>query len=142
MKWKQKNWVPNEYNVYCIPNQIPLEKAFFMDNTNIILGIANWKYLSDVKVEDSDHLDNYLNLNSDIDSWNVYPMDVARIDGNQCAKLNPRKFGGVSYTIQGYSKKNVAIIETRDFGIVQIYIGNDVSNMFSITKKPIYHLIK
>ena len=113
-----------------------------MDNTNIILGIANWKYLSDVKVEVSDNLDNYLNLNSDIDSWNVYPMDVAPIDGNQCAKLNHRKFGGVSYTIQGYSKRNVAIIETRDFGIVQIYIGDDVSNMFSITKKPIYHLIK
>lgn len=139
---KQKTWISNEYNVYCIPNQIPLEKAFFMDNTNIMLGVADWKYLNDVKVETSDISDKYLNLNSDIDSWNVYPMDIAPIDGNQCAKLNPSKFGGVSYTIQGYSKKNVAIINTRDFGLVQIYIGPETKGKYSITDSPKYGLVK
>lgn len=135
---KQKNWEINKYNVYCIPNQIPLENVFFMDNTNIIYGKANWKYLKDVKIENLE----YLNLSKNADTWRVYPMNVDPIVGNECSMLYPSKFEGLSYTIKGYSKNNVAIIETKDYGIVQIYIGQDISNMFSITKNPIYNLIK
>lgn len=84
----------------------------------------------------------YLNLNADIDTWNVYPMNVAPVIGNECNKLKPSKFGGISYTIKGYSQQHVAIIETRDFGQVQIYIGPDTTGKYSITDTPVYGLVK
>lgn len=84
----------------------------------------------------------YLNLSDLADTWRVYAMDVAPIVGNECKELMPSKFGGLSYTIKGYTQPNVAIIETRDYGQVQIYIGKDVSNMFSITDIPVYGLVK
>lgn len=84
----------------------------------------------------------YLNLNADIDTWNVYPMNVAPVIGNECNKLKPSKFGGLSYTIKGYSQQHVAIIETRDFGQVQIYIGPDTTGKYSITDAPVYGLVK
>lgn len=84
----------------------------------------------------------YLNLSDLADTWRVYAMDVAPVVGNECKELMPSKFGGLSYTIKGYTQSNVAIIETRDYGKVQIYIGKDVSNMFSITDIPVYGLVK
>lgn len=84
----------------------------------------------------------YLNLNSNIDTWRVYPMNVAPVVGNECKQLLPSKFGGLSYTIKGYTMDNVAIIETRDYGQVQIYIGQDVADMYSITNQPLYGLVK
>lgn len=84
----------------------------------------------------------YLNLSNLADTWRVYALNVEPVKGNECKKIKPSQFGGLSYTIKGYTQPNVAIIETRDYGQVQIYIGNDVSNMFSITDIPIYGLVK
>lgn len=84
----------------------------------------------------------YLNLSSKADTWRVYPMNVAPVKGNECKILYPSRFNGLSYTIKGYTQSNVAVIETRDYGQVQIYIGQDVSNMFDITNSPIYGLVK
>ncbi len=84
----------------------------------------------------------YLNLNPDVTDWNIYPMDVAPIVGNECGDVYPSRFGGLSYTIKGYTYDDVAIIETRDYGKVQIYIGLDIFDKFSITNKPLYGLVK
>ena len=84
----------------------------------------------------------YLNLSPKADTWRVYSMNVAPVIGNECKTLYPSKFGGLSYTLKGYIQTNVAIIETRDYGQVQIYVGQDVSSMFSITDSPIYGLVK
>ena len=84
----------------------------------------------------------YLNLSDKADTWRVYPLDVSPVVGNECGQLQPSEFGGLSYTILGYTSDNVAIISTRDFGDVQIYIGQDVADMFSITYSPIYGLVK
>ena len=84
----------------------------------------------------------YLNLNADITDWNVYAMDKEPIEGNECFELYPSRFGGLSYTIKGYSMDNVAIIETRDYGQVQIYIGEGTEGKFSITDNPVYELVK
>lgn len=43
-------WKPNVYGVYVLPNAVEFEVAFFMDNTTITYGKANWKYLKDVAV--------------------------------------------------------------------------------------------
>lgn len=142
---KQSTWIPNSHNIYCIPQQIPLEKVFFMNHTNILLGKANWRYLDDVKVEkatEETSSDKYLNLSASVNLWRIYSMNVSPVKGNECGTLNPKKFNGLSYRIKGYTKNNVAIIETRDYGNVQIYIGNDVSNMFSITNHPLFTFVK
>lgn len=83
----------------------------------------------------------YLNLSNVADTWRIYSLDVAPTVGNECGELYPSKFGGLSYTILGYTSDNVAIIHTRDYGDVQIYVGQDVSNMFSITNSPVYGLV-
>lgn len=137
---KQNTWIKNNKGVYCIPNQMKLEDVFFMDNTNIMRGVAEWKYLKDVS-NDNNNKNKYLNLNSNVDSWNIYPLNKVPTLGNQCGKLAPSKYGGLSYTILDYINSNVAIIQTSDFGKVQIYIGNDVSDKFTITDIPAYKLV-
>lgn len=81
----------------------------------------------------------YLNLSPEADTWRVYKMDVAPVVGNECKQLLPKQFGGLSYTIKGYTMDNVAIIETRDYAQVQIYIAHELA---SITDSPIYGLVK
>lgn len=46
-------WKPNTYGVYVLPNAVEFEVAFFMDETTITVGKANWKYLKDVSVSTS-----------------------------------------------------------------------------------------
>ncbi len=59
-------------------------------------------------------------------TWRVYPLNKAPIVGNERGLLLPSKFNGLEYDILGWSIPNtVAIIETRDFGKVQIYVGKD-----------------
>lgn len=43
----------NKYGVYHLPNNIPVEKACFMDGTTMKCGKADWKYLKDVKVSEN-----------------------------------------------------------------------------------------
>lgn len=45
-----KTWRKNAYDNYMFNNEVDPENVFFMDNTNIINGIGNWKYLKDVPV--------------------------------------------------------------------------------------------
>lgn len=58
-------------------------------------------------------------------SWNVYPLDKQPIDGNESGRLNPSKYGGLTYEIIGWSQTNVAIIDTKYFGRVKIYVAPD-----------------
>ena len=62
-------------------------------------------------------------LPASAEKWRVYPLDKQPVVGNECGFILPSKFGGLEYEIKGYTLSNVAIIETRDFGTVQIYIA-------------------
>lgn len=64
-----------------------------------------------------------LSLPASATSWRVYPMGVAPVVGNECGKLAPSKFGGLEYGIIGWTQPDVAVIQTRDFGKVQIYVA-------------------
>lgn len=44
------SWVKNGYGNWCFRTEVDPEDVFFMDNTNILNGIGNWKYLKDVPV--------------------------------------------------------------------------------------------
>lgn len=41
----------NQYGIYHLPNNMPIEKACFMDGTTMKVGVANWKYTKDVAVK-------------------------------------------------------------------------------------------
>ncbi|MGL4754237.1 MAG: hypothetical protein ACRCXB_17840 [Aeromonadaceae bacterium] len=49
-KYTGKPYVKNSYGVYMLPGNRPIEKCTFMDDTQIIQGKADWKYLKDVPV--------------------------------------------------------------------------------------------
>jgi N-acetylmuramoyl-L-alanine amidase len=65
----------------------------------------------------------YVKLPKSASSWRAYPLGKAPVKGNEVAKLNPAKFGGLEYEILRYSQTNVAVIKTQQFGEVQIYVA-------------------
>lgn len=73
----------------------------------------------------------YINLPPTATGWNVYPTNVAPVVGNQCGRLAPSQFGGLSYEILGKPQANVFTIQTSSFGRVNIYGGPDTSATFT-----------
>lgn len=64
-------------------------------------------------------------LPSTATQWRVYPLNVAPVVGNECGLLYPSKFGGLEYEILDTPQPNVATIQTRDYGKVNIWIASD-----------------
>lgn len=64
-------------------------------------------------------------LPASVEKWRVYPLNKAPIVGNECGYLFPSKFGGLTYDILRYTQTDVAVIKTRDYGEVQIYIAKN-----------------
>lgn len=56
-------------------------------------------------------------------TWRVYPLNKKPVKGNEKGYLKPSKFGGLTYDILRYTQTDVAVIKTRDFGEVQIYVA-------------------
>lgn len=123
-KWSQiysKGWYKNSNGVYVtVPYSIKPEEAFYVDKTFTTIknnGGLNFKNLPSTSKTKK------LYLPASATSWRVYKIGVKPIVGNECGFLKPSKFGGLTYDILGYSTSNVAIIQTRDFGKVQIYVA-------------------
>lgn len=55
--------------------------------------------------------------------WRVYNLKSLVRVGHECGFLLPSKFGGLDYDIIRMVDSNVAIIKTRDFGEVKIYVA-------------------
>lgn len=66
-----------------------------------------------------------------MDSGRVYSLGEAPVSGNECGFLTPSVFADeavyLEYGIIDWIQSHVAIIETNDFGEVQIYAGSDTS---------------
>ena len=77
----------------------------------------------------------FLNLHPHNASWRIYPIGVPAIVGNECGRLAPSKYGGLSYSILE-DRGDIKIIETEYWGKVQIYAPRD--NDSSITSSPVY----
>lgn len=119
------SWYKNGYGNYMFNYEVDPEDVFFMDNTNIINGIGNWKTTADVPVSDN----KFINIPPEIEERNVYKIDTKE----QFATLKPAKFGGLTYKI--YSRDGeFAEIETRDFG--NCYVK--VTDKTPITDTPQY----
>ncbi len=124
-KGQDTTWIMNKYGIYCFPNEIEFSNTFFMDNTSIINGDYNWKYTNSIVVVEQGKNKNYANLSPNISSWRVYDLHVKPIAKNAKGKLNPKKFGGLTYYIYSYMDEGTtAEIETANYGRVKIYIVN------------------
>ncbi len=55
--------------------------------------------------------------------WRVYKTNVTPVIGNECGKLKPSKFGGLTYEILAKPQKDVVTIQTQDYGKVNIFVG-------------------
>ncbi len=73
----------------------------------------------------------HIHLPASVNTWRVYPLNKAPVVGNECGKLLPSKFGGLDYDVIRWVQENVAVIKTRDFGEVQIYVGADTDAIIS-----------
>lgn len=72
-----------------------------------------------------------LTLPASATSWNVYPLNRPPVNGMQVGKLNPSLFGGLTYDVVRMNQSNVAVIRTRDWGEVQIYVGTETGAVLS-----------
>lgn len=115
-------WYPNQYGIYMIYNAVkPNEYLCLPDDYRVVNDRGyHWVRESEVKEPITTQT---LILPASADTWRVYPLDVAPVVGNECGKLLPSKFNGLEYTIEGWTQPDVAIIKTRDFGTVQIYVA-------------------
>lgn len=78
----------------------------------------------------------YLNLHPHVATWRVYPLNVAPIIGNECGKLAPAQYGGLSYVIQATLATDIYQIKTQTFGVVKIYAPKDEDSL--INTYPLY----
>ncbi len=73
----------------------------------------------------------HIHLPASVRTWRIYPLNKAPVVGNECGQLLPSKFGGLDYDVIRWAQDNVAIIKTRDWGEVQIYVGPDTDAVIS-----------
>ena len=98
----------------------------------------NWAKTSDYIYNES--ISKYLNLKPTVSSWTVYKTNNYYIPNNTSdvlAKLNPKKFGGLSYEILEDMGNYHFKIKTDMFGIGYI-AGNPSKYDCTITDKPVY----
>lgn len=79
----------------------------------------------------------FINLSPAATKWNVYPTTKSPVIGNEVGTLAPSQFGGLSYQILGNPQKDVYTIQTKTFGVVNIYVPQGDSQA-SFTNTPLY----
>jgi hypothetical protein len=66
----------------------------------------------------------YVTLPPSAGTWGVYKMGVPPVSKNIFARLNPGKYGPLTYRIEHWVQHpNVAAIKTQQLGMVQIYVA-------------------
>lgn len=122
-------WYQNEYGVWTLYNKVRPNEYLCVPDNYVIKndGGYTWKKESEVQepqtVNEVSPITQKLFLPATATSWAVYDLTVAPIKKNAKGNLNPAKFDGLEYDILGWSQPDVAIIQTRDFGKVQIYVA-------------------
>lgn len=116
-------WYKNANGVYMLYNAVKPNEYLCVPDDYVIKNNGGYEWKKESEVKEPTPQFQKLNLPADAESWRVYPLEVAPIVGNECGKLLPSKFGGLEYDILGWAMPDVAIIQTRDFGKVQIYVA-------------------
>jgi murein DD-endopeptidase MepM/ murein hydrolase activator NlpD len=127
-KFTGSGWFQNSFKKWCLNNQINVNDGLYTYNTNIINGGGlNWVKTTDLNYEVPKPITQKVYLPKTATTWRVYPLNKAPVKGNECGILTPKEYGGLVYDILGYTQPNVAIIQTKMYGKVQIYVGTDTS---------------
>ena len=74
------NWSKNNYGNYCFDSEVDPEDVFFMDETNILNGIGNWKYLKDIPV--GEVVDQILHVGSMVRLTGEYKVKAINVPEN------------------------------------------------------------
>lgn len=127
----KQNLVKNKYNIWGLSNAVEIEDACFMDNTNILNGVAKWKYLKDVVVYE----DKYLNI-SPVATYRTVYKNKNLIKQNAVGKIAPMKYGGLTYKILKQYANEVVKIKTGTYG--EVYISSKSIYFGSISNTPKY----
>lgn len=123
-KLSGNGWLKNNKGAWVTsPNSIKPEEAFHIDKSFTTIKNSQGLKFKELPSTPTPSKNQKLYLPDSATSWRVYKMGVQPVKGKECGFLKPSKFGGLTYDILGYTSSNVAIIQTRDFGRVQIYIA-------------------
>lgn len=116
-------WYPNQYGVYMLYNAVKPNEYMCVPDNYVIKNDGGYAWKRESEVQEPKTTQTLI-LPASAKSWRIYPLNKAPIISNALKnKLAPAKFGGLQYEIKGWTMPNVAIIETRDFGKVQIYVA-------------------
>lgn len=139
-KFTGNGWTKNSYGNWPINNQYDITKALFVHTdvkqTN---PMYDWKETSDYEYNKPVSKTKYLNLQPTVDSWTVYKTNNYYIPSKASdvlIKLNPMKFGGLSYKIYEDMGNYHFKIKTVDKGYG--YISGNPRYDCTITDKPVY----
>lgn len=122
-------WYKNSDGVYMLYNAVKPNEYLCVPDDYVIKNDGGYAWKKESEVKEPAPKCQKLHLPADAEKWRVYAMDKAPVarkeDGSENATgfILPSKFGGLEYDILGYSMPDVAIIKTRDFGTVQIYVA-------------------
>lgn len=136
-KFSGTGWHQNEYGVWVINNNYDITKALFLHKD---VKIKNKMYEWLVSDYSGEIVEKYLNLNPDVSSWTIYKTNkyyMPLLKSDVLAKLNPKKFGGLSYKIEQDMGNYHFKITTSMFGTGYI-AGNPNKYSCSITDKPLF----
>lgn len=141
-KFTGTGWYKNNVGNWCINNQYDITKALFLyDKTEVKnSGGYTWIQTSDFEYNKPVSSDRYLNLKPTVSSWTVYKTNkyfIPTKSSDVLAKLNPKKFGGLSYKILEDCGNYHFKIKTDMFGYGYI-AGNPNKYDCTITDKPVY----
>ena len=85
------SWVKNSYGNWCFPTEVDPEDVFFMDNTNILNGIGNWKYLKDVPAGEA--VDQILHKGSKVQIPGTFEVvDINVKDNTALVRINGKDY--------------------------------------------------
>lgn len=98
---------------------------FQIDKGSNLSSINPYEYVFDDKKLVNENLNKpkILILPATAKRWRVYNLTSLVRVGRECGFLLPSKFGGLEYDIIRMVDSNVAVIKTRDFGEVKIYVA-------------------
>ncbi len=102
-----------------------------------MLNITKTQGVAGAWINPNDNVENeYINIPPTLETCRVYRLDQVPVASNECGKLAPKQYGGLSYKVLKKRSEKVVEIHTNSFGRVQIYVGTE--NGLSITKQPLY----
>lgn len=119
------DWYPNASGIYMLHNAVKPNEYLCVPDNYVIKKDGGYAWKKESEVHEPTPQGQKLILPASATSWRIYPMDKAPVVGNECGKLLPSKFGGLEYDIIGWAQPDVAIIQTRDFGQVKIYVASN-----------------